>query len=263
MNQFEQNYKALVAAVSATPTIRPTRAGNTKSVFGTTLIVPDLVDGFFPLITSRRMYYAGIVGEMAAFLKGPKHITDFTSRGCNYWSDWGDEAGNINVDYGNIWRDFEGVDQIESVIQSLKEDPNGRRHIITAWHPAHIDDLSLPCCHWAYQFYVNGNYLELIWIQRSVDLMIGLPADIVLGALLLILMANRIGKLPGKMVFQMGDTHIYESHFDKVDKYLKAPTHDLPLYALESNIDNFKSTDFKLINYSHEDPISFKLETGL
>ena len=263
MNEFEPSYKALVAAVMAIPNVRPTRAGNTKSTFGTQLIVPDLSDGKFPLITGRKMFYKGIVGEMAAFLHGPNHINDFSDRGCNYWKDWGDEFGNINVDYGNIWRDFEGVDQIDTVVQSLINDPYGRRHIITAWHPAHITKLSLPCCHWAYQFYVNGGKLELVWIQRSVDLMLGLPADIVLGALLLTLMANRVGLRPGKMTFQMGDTHIYESHFREVTTYLNATVHNLPTYELDANIDSFNESDFKLIDYKHDARIDFSLETGL
>ena len=258
-SKYELDYAALIADIMLNGDDRPTRNHPTRAVFGRMLTVNELMYGEFPILSARKMYPDGVFGELAAFLKGPKTIQDFKDEGCNYWDKFGDEDGNIYVDYGNSWLDFNGVNQLESVLTSLAEDPNGRRHIISGWRPDRIASLSLPCCHLLYQWYVNGNHLEMIWYQRSVDTMIGLPSDVILAATWNILMADQLGLLPGKLVFMLGDTHIYKSHTEGVRDYLDVVpmTHDnCPGYLLEGTIDKF---NVSLIGYEPFNPIGFEL----
>jgi len=222
------------------------------------------------MITGRQMYPTGVLGELAAFFKGPKTVKDFEDEGCNYWKQWGDEKGNICVDYGNAWTDFNGINQLDDVIQSLMKDPHSRRHIISAWRPDRIDGLSLPCCHYAYQFYVNGKgELDMIWIQRSVDLLIGLPSDIVLAAAMIIVIAHLTGLKPGKAVMQLGDCHVYEQHSFGALEYLRRvgddenvttqPQYKLKTEDLLTGYTGFNKDTIMLGSHSSLEPIKFKL----
>jgi len=260
-SQYELDYSNLISNIMLHGDDRPTRNHPTKAVFGRMLTVNELTYGMFPILQGRRMYYKGVLGELAAFLKGPKTIKDFEDEGCNYWKQWGNEDGSIHVDYGNSWLDFNGVNQLETVLTSLAEDPNGRRHIISGWNPANIPNLTLPCCHLLYQWYVNGNYLEMIWYQRSVDTMVGLPSDVILAAAWNILMADQLGLNPGKLVFMLGDTHIYKSHFDKAADYLDSvpAAKDCPNYFYEGSISNFSKDSLALIDYNPLPAINFEV----
>ena len=201
-------------------------------------------------------------------MKGPKTVEDFRQAGCNYWDAWGDEQGKINVDYGNSWQDFNGHNQLKAVVDSLKNDPYGRRHLISGWRPDRLNELSLPCCHYAYQWYVTtSGHLEMIWIQRSVDVMVGLPSDIILAAVWNILMAQTVGLKPGKITMQLGDTHIYDSHSAGVYDYLSQANQvnlqlEKPTWVLteEATVFNFEPSMFKVINYNPHPAIKFKLE---
>jgi len=245
---------------------RETRNAVTHSYFGEHLIIDSLEHGQFPALLGRKLFLKGIIGEMAAFLKGPKVVKDFKDQGCNYWDAWGDSKGKLNVDYGNAWLDFEGVNQLKEVVESLKKDPHGRRHLITGWNPAHLKDLSLPCCHYSYQWYVNDGALEMIWNQRSVDIMIGLPSDIVLAAVWNILMAQTVGLQPGRLHFMLGDCHIYESHLESVEEYMQqsqnTPAMHLPKWELDpkATVFNFTPSMLKVTEYKPMPAIKFKLE---
>jgi thymidylate synthase len=258
---FEQDYCRLIRSILHTGIKRNTRNAPTIATFGKVLTVYDLMWGQFPILQGRKMYYKGVFGELAAFLKGPKHIKDFENEGCNYWKEWADEDGSLNVDYGNAWLDFNGVNQLDQVLQSLATDPNGRRHIISGWRPDNLDNLSLPCCHLLYQWYVNEEFLEMIWYQRSVDTMIGLPSDIILAAAWNILMAEELGLHPGKLIFMLGDTHIYESHLDQTYEYLNAvPNAGGPVtYLNEGSLSNFNKDSISLIDYEPLNPINFEV----
>lgn len=263
---FEQGFKALVYKALKCE-YRQTRNAVTQSFFGHHLVVDDLEKGNFPLLLGRQLFYKGVIGEMAAFLKGPKTLEDFKSQGCNYWDEWGDKDGNVNVDYGNAWRDFNGVDQLQDVVNSLREDPNGRRHLISGWRPDKIPDLDLPCCHYSYQWYVtNDGHLEMLWNQRSVDIMIGLPSDVILAAIWTILIANELGLKPGKLHFMLGDCHIYKSHLEGVKTYLtQSKTSEFrpkPSWVLlpEATVFNFEPPMIEIVNYHPKPKISFKLE---
>lgn len=261
-SQYEADYCTLVEEILRDGDDRPTRNHPTRAVFGKMLVVHELTWGQFPILHGRKMYPKGVFGELAAFLKGPKHIKDFEAEGCNYWRKWADADGSINVDYGNAWLDYNGINQLTAVLDGLAQDPNGRRHIISGWRPDHLDQLSLPCCHLLYQWFVNGNNLEMIWYQRSVDTMIGLPSDVILAAAWNILMAEAVGLNPGKLVFMLGDTHIYESHLPQVEEYLYAAgctPSACPQYFSEGTIDNFHKDSISLIDYNPMDPINFEL----
>jgi len=258
-SQYEADYANLIREVMRDGDDRPTRNAPTRAVFGKILTVHELEWGQFPILCGRRMYPKGVFGELAAFLKGPKTIEDFNEEGCNYWDKFGDADGNINIDYGNSWLDFNGVNQLEGVLDSLATDPNGRRHIISGWIPSNIHNLTLPCCHLLYQWYVNDNKLEMIWYQRSVDVMVGLPSDIILAATWNVLMADQLNLQPGKLVFMLGDTHIYKSHMPKVQDYLDAVLcleNRAPGYFYEGSLYDF---NMELIEYEPSNPIHFGL----
>ena len=260
--QYEENYSYLVRDVLRAGNDRPSRNYPTKSVFGKSLTVHELAWGEFPILRGRRMNPTGVFGELAAFLKGPKFIDDFKAEGCNYWDRFGDEHGSIDIDYGNLWLDFDGVNQLETVLDSLANDPTGRRHIFTGWKPDNIPNLTLPCCHLLYQWYVDGNNLEMIWYQRSVDVMLGLPSDLILAAAWNIMMADQLNLQPGKMVFMLGDTHIYQDHITPANEYLARVdrlSDTSTDYFYEDNIYTFKNNSIKLINYEALDPINFVL----
>lgn len=263
---LDRRFSNLVINAMSQP-LRQTRNAETHSYFGHHLIVDSLVKGNFPLLLGRMMFYKGVVGELAAFLKGPKSLEDFELQGCNYWKDWADKDGKLNVDYGNAWLDFDGVNQLKEVVASLKADPNGRRHLITGWNPSHLKDLSLPCCHYSYQWYVNDlDELEMIWNQRSVDIMIGLPSDIILAAVWNILMAQTIGLKPGRLHFMLGDCHIYDSHMEGVETYLEQmatiDTLVRPMWTLDktATVFNFRPSMLTIQDYTPRPAVKFKLE---
>jgi len=218
MTYYENAYAALVYEILAFGEERITRNGLTKAKFAKTLTF-NVKNNRFPLLQGRKMHYKGVLGEFAAMIRKPKHLADFEKWGCNYWSKWANKDGSINVDYGNAW--FKGG-QLDHVRDCLKNNPTDRRMLISGWIPENLADLSLPCCHYSYQFYVeDGKYLNMIWNQRSVDMMIGLPADMILAAIWTIVLANEVDLMPGTITMNLGDCHIYEEHFDNAKVYLE------------------------------------------
>lgn len=225
-----KQYAQLVNKILKEGQRRPSRAGDTYSIFGETIEV-DLSGGVFPLLNGRKMFYKPVLGELAAMLRGPTHIGDFQKFGCNYWNEWGNTEdsslppGAINVDYGNAWIDWNGCNQLAELVDKLKNNPTDRRMIISGWRPDRIKDLSLPCCHLLYQWYVredgDNKYLDMIWYQRSVDTMVGLPSDIVLAAAWNIILAYQCGYTTGKIKLILGDTHIYANHVEPTLEYMR------------------------------------------
>lgn len=217
MQQFEQDYQKLVSRVLAFGEHRETRNGTTKSLFAQTLVIPMQGVPYFPLIQGRQMYYKGVLGEYAAMIRRPKHIKDFEDMGCNYWKQWAKPDGSINIDYGNAWFRH---GQIEHLKECLANNHTDRRMLINGWEPENLKNLDLPCCHYSYQFYVReGMYLDMIWNQRSADVMIGIPSDIIIAATWLISLASEFGYQPGFITMHFGDTHIYTAHEDNAIRY--------------------------------------------
>lgn len=222
----------------------------------------------FPILQGRKMYPKGILGEFAAMIRRPSCVADFEKWGCNYWGKWADENGKLNLDYGNSWFDFNGVNQVAQLKEKLKNNPTDRRMIITGWKPDGMEDLSLPCCHCFYQFYVrDGKYLDMIWYQRSVDLMIGLPSDIVFAAAWLISLANEFGLSTGIIKFDLGDCHIYSQHLTGALEYIAAvdknEVRGVPKYyhsrPIGTDFCDFKPDDIHLNLYGSCKPIKLEL----
>jgi len=264
---IDRMYSTLITnAVNQNP--RQTRNALARSYFGHHMVVDSLAKGYFPALLGRKLFLNGIIGELAAFLDEPGSVKEFQQHGCNYWNDFGDEHGMLNLDYGNAWRNFGGVDQLDAVVESLKADPHGRRHLITGWNPVRLPELTLPCCHYSYQWYVNDrSELEMIWNQRSVDIMVGLPSDIILAAVWNILMAQTVGLKPGRLHFMLGDCHVYESHLEGVDQYLAQAAEvqldrPRPTWTLDEDatVFNFEPSMLQVVNYQPSMPIKFKLE---
>jgi len=257
---FEHMYFSLVLSILATGEQVKGRNGNTVSLIGQTLNF-DLRKEF-PILQAREYFYRGVFGEFAAIVRGPKALEDFVKFGCGYWQKWAEKDLSIKVDYGNAWLDFNGVNQLEWVANEIKTNPQSRRLIVSGWNPANVinNNLSLPCCHYAYQFIVRGNTLHMVWIQRSADTMIGIPADAILAALWLIALANETGLIAGECTMHFADTHIYEEHKEKAAQlaqlYSDASYYDgIPItkwrYTAEpgKKLVDFLPSDVSLINY--------------
>lgn len=270
MFNFERNYALLVQKVLLLGVEKQTRNAVTRSVFGESFSFDMSDNSLFPLLLARRIYYKGVLGELAAMLRGPKHIKDFEKFGCNYWKSWAEDNGGLNVDYGNLWLDWNGYNQLQVLVNTLKSNPNDRRLMINSWKPDTMDKLSLPCCHFNYQWYVRTHkgtqYLDMLWSQRSCDVMIGLPSDIVLAAVFNILIANNAGMHPGKITMSLGDTHIYAQHFDQAFDMYNSFAHKsvpFPTYSLASEegmpVTKFTPEMLEIENYQPEKSIKFDL----
>jgi thymidylate synthase len=270
MQEFEYTYAALVQKVLSTGKERVGRNGTTVSLFGEQLKIKLNGDMTFPILQGRKMYPGGVFGELAAMLRKPTHIKDFKVWGCNYWDTWAKPDGFITVDYGNAWH---ANGQIERLKHSLRTDPTDRRMIISGWRPENLNDLDLPCCHMMYQFYVrDGKYLDILWSQRSVDMMVGLPSDIIFAAAWLIAIANEFGFMPGEITMSLGDCHVYEEHFLAANKYLGVVTDDifatpalrLPTYRLNmasgKDFCAFEPTDIALSVYTTHPKLDLELK---
>lgn len=267
LTQFEHNYRTLVKDILSKGDKRTTRNADTLALFGT-IINFDLSKSEFPIIQGRKYFYKGVLGEFAAFMRQPKNIKDFEKFDCNYWKKWAKPDGSLKVDYGNAWFDFNGVNQIAEVRKALTSNPTDRRMIVSGWRPNRIPELSLPCCHLLYQWFVREDkYLDMIWYQRSVDTMIGLPADAILAALWNTILAQECGYVPGKVIMMLGDTHIYEPHITAAHKYLSESSkvsnlpENTPIYTIKSDVtlETFVPSDLELRNYDPKPIIKFEL----
>lgn len=234
---------------------------NTFTVFGH-MMEFELSDGF-PLLTSKKTHFKSILHELLWFLKGDTNIAYLKANGVSIWDEWADAEGNLGPVYGKQWRswacpDGNTIDQISQVIDSIKNDPFSRRHIVSAWNPADIPDMALAPCHCLFQFNVSGDgRLNLMLYQRSADVFLGVPFNIASYAMLCMMVAKVCGLEPGKFVWVGGDVHLYTNHirgtYKLLDIFENYP--ELPLPKLEiadkSSIFDFTADDFKLINYQH------------
>lgn len=247
---YENEYLKVARNIIHNGVMRDTRNARTYSLPFQTLDI-TLEDGYFPMLTTRKMFYKGVLGEYAAMIRGPKHVKDFEKWGCNYWKQWANPDGSIDVDYGNAWIDFNGVDQMGKVVYSLLNNPADRRMVISGWRPDKLDDLSLPCCHHSYQFYSDGDSLDLLWIQRSGDWMVGVPSDVVLSATMLLCFASVCSLKPRNIKFIVGDAHVYEEHIPEAVKQIRQLPWGPPEYKLKSQQDvySFKPDDLTIEGY--------------
>ncbi|HED5116022.1 TPA: hypothetical protein R4958_001424 [Campylobacter jejuni] len=248
---------------------RETRNGKVKSVFGRTIEIKNLKNGKFCIPAGRYIHYPAAIAEFNAFINEPKTLKDFEDKGCNYWKKWANEDGTINVDYGNAWFNYYGINQLANVIKSINNNPTDRRILIDAWRPDKLNELSLPCCHYAYQFYVDlkNKRVDMMWHQRSVDVVVGLPYDIILAQTMLCYITMFTPNYTkGNILMTLGDCHIYEEHFDVANKMVERlgkPTYPNELYDFGfsggGNPDTGKG-GIEVHLYGYSNPNKYKVE---
>jgi thymidylate synthase len=216
----------------------------------------DLSEGF-PLVTTKKLHLKSIIHELLWFLAGDTNIKYLTDNGVRIWNEWADEDGNLGHIYGYQWRswptpDGRHIDQIGYVIDSIKNKPNSRRHIVSAWNVGELDKMNLPPCHILVQFYVADGKLSCQLYQRSADVFLGVPFNIASYALLTLMMAQVTGLQPGDFVHTFGDVHIYSNHLEQVKLQLSREPFPLPTMKINpevKNIFDFKFEDFELVGY--------------
>jgi thymidylate synthase len=221
----------------------------------------DLAEGF-PAVTTKRLYWKGVVHELLWFLKGDTNIRYLTDNDVHIWDEWADQDGNLGPVYGKQWRSWQcesgTVDQISNVIRSIKSDPFSRRHIVSAWNVGMLNEMALVPCHAFFQFYVRNGFLDCQLYQRSADIFLGVPFNIASYALLTHMVAHVTGLKAGEFVHTFGDAHIYLNHFDQVEEQLSRNPMPLPNLWLNPevvDIDKFSYEDIKLIGYKSHPPI--------
>lgn len=227
----------------------------TRSVFGYQMRF-NLEEGF-PVLTTKKLHLRSIIHELLWFLSGDTNIKYLHDNGVTIWDEWADENGDLGPVYGYQWRSWpnpngQSIDQISQVVNSLKNNPDSRRHIVSAWNPAEVDKMALPPCHSLFQFYVADGKLSCQLYQRSADLFLGVPFNIASYALLTMMMAQVTGLRPGEFVHTLGDVHIYSNHFEQVKEQLSREPRALPVMKINpevKSIFDFKYEDFTLEGY--------------
>lgn len=265
---------------------RKGRNGMTRTLFARQFR-HDLADGF-PALTTKELYFDGVVSELLWFIEGAHKNIDGESRAdehrlreiieqdktiwtananSDYWKPDAKFEGDLGRIYGVQWREWtnkdgEKTDQLAEAVEKIKNDPHSRRIIVSAWNPGEIDEMALPPCHTIFQFFVAENQLHLHMYQRSGDMFLGVPFNIASYALLLSLVAQVTNLKPGEVILTLGDAHIYREHSQQVEKQLSREPKDLPTLSLNpevSDIDEFSMEDITLEDYDHHPPIKAKM----
>lgn len=251
-----QQYHDLMRHILANGVDKSDRTGTgTRSVFGYQMRF-DLAAGF-PLITTKKVHLRSIIHELLWFLKGDQNIAYLKENGVSIWDEWADENGNLGPVYGVQWRswptpDGRRIDQIQKLIEGIKKNPDSRRHIVSAWNVADVDQMALPPCHTMFQFYVANGKLSCQLYQRSADVFLGVPFNIASYALLTMMVAQVCGLELGDFVHTFGDAHLYSNHFEQAELQLSRDIRPLPTMKINPTVQNifeFKFEDFELVNY--------------
>ncbi len=251
-----QQYLDLARRILSEGNKRGDRTGTgTISVFGHQMTF-DLAEGF-PLLTTKKLHTKSIIYELLWFLRGDTNVHYLQEHGVRIWNEWADENGELGPVYGHQWRswpahDGSTIDQIKNVVEMIKNNPESRRLIVSAWNVADIDQMKLPPCHTMFQFYVADGRLSCQLYQRSGDVFLGVPFNIASYALLTMMMAQVCGLKPGKFVHTLGDAHIYLNHIDQINLQLTREPYPLPTMKINPDVKDifcFKYEDFELENY--------------
>ena len=259
-----KQYHDLLRHVMENGTVKSDRTGTgTKSVFGYQMRF-DLSEGF-PVVTTKKLHLRSIIHELLWFLTGDSNIKYLKENGVSIWDEWADENGDLGPVYGVQWRswptaDGRHIDQIERLIDGIKNNPDSRRHIVSAWNVAEVENMALPPCHTMFQFYVapstgsgQAGKLSCQLYQRSADIFLGVPFNIASYALLTMMIAQVCDLEPGEFVHTFGDAHIYSNHFEQVELQLSRDLRPLPQRKINPDITDifdFKYEDFELVNYN-------------
>ncbi len=251
-----KQYHDLLRLVLDQGTFKEDRTGTgTYSVFGAQARY-RLADGF-PLITTKKLHTRSIIHELLWFLKGETNIAYLKENKVRIWDEWADENGNLGPVYGKQWRSWEGtdgavIDQIAQVLDSIRNNPDSRRHIVSAWNVADVPKMALPPCHLLFQFYVADGKLSCQLYQRSADLFLGVPFNIASYALLTQMIAQVCGLEPGDFVHTFGDLHLYTNHIDQAKLQLTRDLRSLPILKLNPDVtklENFTIEDIEITGY--------------
>lgn len=251
-----QQYQDLLRHIRDTGIFRGDRTGTgTQAVFGYQMRF-DLADGF-PMVTTKKLHLKSIIHELLWFLAGDTNIKYLKDKGVSIWDEWADENGDLGPVYGSQWRSWPTaggghVDQIQWLLDEIKNNPNSRRMVVSAWNPAEIDEMALPPCHCLFQFQVMDGKLNCQLYQRSCDVFLGVPFNIASYALLLMMVAQVTGYEPGTFVHTLGDAHLYANHLEQADLQLQRDPLPLPTMTLNPDVTDlfaFRYEDFTLENY--------------
>jgi thymidylate synthase len=257
-----RQYLDLLGHVITTGTDRGDRTGTgTRSVFGYQMRF-DLSQGF-PVLTTKKLHLRSIIHELLWFLRGDTNVAYLKENGVSIWDEWADENGELGPVYGYQWRSWPTpggghIDQIAALVEGLKTNPNSRRHIVSAWNPALVDEMALPPCHCLFQFYVADGKLSCQLYQRSGDIFLGVPFNIASYALLTMMVAQVTGLEAGDFVHTLGDAHIYRNHFEQAQLQLTRTPKALPKMEINpavKDIFSFRFEDFELVGYEADSHI--------
>lgn len=258
-----QQYLDLMRHVMENGHDKSDRTGTgTRSVFGWQMRF-DLSQGF-PAVTTKKLHLKSIIHELLWFLQGDTNIRYLQENGVKIWDEWADENGDLGPVYGKQWRRWETpdgrvIDQIAQLLNSLKNNPDSRRHIVSAWNPGDVDNMALPPCHCLFQFYVADGKLSCQLYQRSADIFLGVPFNIASYALLTMMLAHVCGYQPGDFVHTFGDAHIYSNHFEQARLQLARAPKALPTMWINPEVTDllaFRFEDFRLDAYDPHPHIS-------
>ena len=253
MYRYEPQYKALLQKCLTEGIHRDDRTGvGCKSIFNASLKIHVSKD--FPIITGRKMFQKTFDTEFEWFMNGETNIQRFRDANVKIWDAWADENGDLGPVYGHQMRNFndQNIDQMQTLIKNLIDDPDSRRHIISLWNPVQLDQMRLPPCYLYFQFFVNNGKLNMFVVQRSGDLFLGIPYDIALFTKVLLYVAEKVNLKANLLEVQIVDAHIYDNQTDAIHKYFEQETFDLPEYIYENGA-------LTLLNYKHGPIISAKV----
>src|SRR5690349_17418925 len=251
-----RQYLDLMQTILETGIDRQDRTGTgTRAIFGHQMRF-DLREGF-PLVTTKKIHVKSIIYELLWFLRGETNVRWLQERGVKIWDAWADENGDLGPVYGSQWRswpDADGgaIDQIEKVVHSIRTKPDSRRHIVSAWNPAEVDEMALPPCHCLFQFYVADGKLSCQLYQRSGDVFLGVPFNIASYALLTMMFAQQCDLLPGEFIWTGGDVHLYSNHLEQAQLQLSREPLPLPTLNIKrkpDSISGYQFEDFEIVNY--------------
>ncbi|PLC12248.1 thymidylate synthase [Kocuria flava] len=238
----------------------------TRSLFGRQIRF-DLAESF-PLLTTKRVHFRSVALELLWFLRGESNVRWLQERGVSIWDEWADEDGELGPVYGVQWRSWPvpgggSIDQIAKVVEQIRTNPDSRRHVVTAWNPAEVDEMALPPCHALFQFYVEPRpegpaRLSCQLYQRSADMFLGVPFNIASYALLTVLVAQQTDLVPGEFVWTGGDCHVYDNHVEQVREQLSREPYPYPRLRLArrpATVFDYAYEDFELLGYRHHPSI--------
>ena len=261
MTNIENEYERLISEILYRGLDKSDRTGTgTKSVFGRT-IRHDMSLGF-PILTGKRVSFNAARTELLWILNGRTDLKYLEDNGVKYWRPDYERSGRTDETlgpvYGKQWRDFNGVDQLVNLVNAIRVNPHSRRMLVSAWNPADMDDMVLPPCHYGFQIYINNGVMDLMWQQRSADVFLGLPYDISMYGLLLEMLAKGSNLIPGQLIGQLGDCHLYNNHLEQAKEYRRRPKRVLPQLYLNSGIKLIELNDSSELFIPNKDNINLK-----